>query len=178
MPLLLIPLLVLGVMALWAVLLPLSILQRYRHGRQRRRAQPFAVRVNAWLMLVSAPLFVASAWLSGYWIEGAALHALIGLGLGVVTGIVGLWITRFDATPQGLFYTPPAALVLLLSLLVAVRIVAGLWQLLRRWHAVEAVPPGLLADHASLFAVGGLLLGYYLAYAWGLKRRLGRPGRR
>lgn len=178
MPLLLIPLLVLGVVALWAVLLPLSILQRYRYGRQRRRAQPLAVRINAWLMLVSAPLFVASAWLSGYWIAGAVFHALPGLGAGVVLGIVGLWITRFESTPQGLYYTPPAALVLVLSLVVAARVGLGLWQLLRRWHAVDAVPPGPLADHASLFAVGGLLLGYYLAYAWGLKRRLGKPGRR
>jgi hypothetical protein len=27
-------------------------------------------------------------------------------------------------------------------------------------------------DHASLFAVAGLLLGYYLGYTWGLRRRL------
>lgn len=178
MPLLLIPLLILGVVALWAVLLPLSILQRYRYGRMRRRAQPLAVRVNAWLMLLSAPMFVASAWLSGHWVEGAVLHALAGLGAGVVVGIAGLWLTRFEPTPKGLYYTPPAALVLVLTLVVAARVVVGLWQLLRRWHAVDAVPPGALADHASLFAVGGLLLGYYLAYAWGLKRRLGRPGRR
>jgi hypothetical protein len=176
-PLLLIPLLVLGVVALWALLLPLSIIQRYRYGRQRRRAQPLAVRINAWLLLVSAPLFVASAWMSGYWIEGAVLHALCGLGAGVVVGIVGLWITRFEpgphrSGPQGLFYTPPAALVLVLSVLVAARVLLGLWQLLQRWHAVEAAPPGALADHASLFAVGGLLLGYALAYAWGLRRRL------
>jgi hypothetical protein len=178
MPLLLIPVLVLGVFALWALLVPLSILQRYRHGRLRRRAQPLAVRVNAWLLVASVPLFVGGAWLGGHWIEGAALHALGGLGAGVVVGIAGLWLTRFEANPQGLHYTPPAALVLVLSLLVAARIVLGLWQLLRRWEAVGAAPPGALGDHASLFAVGGLLLGYTLAYAWGLKRRLGRPGRR
>lgn len=178
MPLLLIPLLVLGVFALWALLLPLSILQRYRYGRLRRRAQPLAVRINAWLLLGSVPLFLAGAWASGHWIEGAAAHALAGLGAGVLVGIVGVWLTRFERSPAGLFYTPPAALVLVLSLVVATRIVLGLWQLLRRWDAVAGAPPGALGDHASLFAVGGLLLGYALAYAWGLKRRLGSPGRR
>ena len=178
MPLLLIPLLVVGVIALWALLLPLSILQRYRFGRLRRRAQPLATRVNAWLLLASAPLFLAGAWSSGHWIAGALPHAAGGLAAGVAVGIVGLWCTRFEPGPKGLFYTPPALLVLVLSLLVAARIVLGLWQLLRRWEAVATAPPGSLGDHASLFTVGGLLLGYALAYAWGLKRRLGKPGRR
>ncbi len=178
MPLLIVPLLVLGVFALWALLLPLSIVQRYRHGRLRRRAQALPVRVNAWLLLASAPLFVGGAWLGGHWIEGAARHALAGLGAGVGVGWAGLWLTRFEPTPQGLYYTPPAGLVLVLSLAVAVRIALGLWQLLGRWDAVGSAPPGALGDHARLFAVGGLLLGYALAYAWGLKRRLGRPGRR
>lgn len=173
MPLLLIPLLVVGVFALWALLLPVAIVQRYRHGRARRRVQPLAVAVNAWLLLASVPLFLAGAWVAGHWVPGAAGHALAGLGAGLVTGLVGTWLTRFEHTPQGLAYTPPAWLVLALALLVAARLLLGLWQMLQRWH-VAAPLPSVLADHAGLFAVGGLLLGYALAYAWGLKRRLGR----
>jgi hypothetical protein len=45
--LLLIPLLVLGLLALWLVLLPLSLLARYRSGRARRRARGWVVRGNA-----------------------------------------------------------------------------------------------------------------------------------
>lgn len=178
MPLLLIPLLVLGVFALWALLLPLSIVQRYRHGRLKRRARALPVRINAWMLLAAVPPFVGGAWLAGHWIDAAVLHALGGLVAGLALGIAGLWLTRFESTPVGLHYTPPAVLVLALSVVVAVRIVLGLWQLLRRWEAVATAPPGTLGEHASLFAIGGLLLGYALAYAWGLKRRLGRPGRR
>ena len=160
-----------AVFALWALLLPFALLQRYRHGKARRRAQPLAVRINTGMLLASVPLFVLGAWASSRWIPGAATFALTGLGAGIVIGITGLWFSRFETTPQGLYYTPPAWLVLALTGLVAARIALGIWQALQRWHGGGALP-AVLADHASLFAVGGVLLGYYLAYAWGLKRRL------
>jgi hypothetical protein len=171
-PLLLIPLLILGVLALWIVLLPLSILQRYRHGKARHRARPLAVRLNAWVLLASVPPFLAGAWISQYWVTAALLQAALGLAAGGMVGILGIWITPIERTPQGLFYTPRAWLVLLLSLLVALRIALGVWHMFQRWHVAGSLP-ALLAGQASLFAMAGLLLGYYLMYAWGLKRRLG-----
>jgi hypothetical protein len=172
MPLLLIPLLILGVLTLWIVLLPLSILQRYRHGKARRRAGPLAVRLNAWMLLASVPPFLAGAWISQPWVPAALPQAALGLAVGGMVGIVGIWITPFERTPQGLVYTPRAWLVLLLTLLVALRIGMGIWQTVQRWQVAGSLP-ALLAGQASLFAMGGLLLGYYLMYAWGLKRRLG-----
>ena len=171
-PLLLIPLLILGLLALWVLLLPLSIVQRYRHGKARRRASPLGVRVNAWMLLASVPPFLAGAWVSQVWVEGALPQAALGLAGGVVIGIVGIWITPIERTEQGLFYTPRAWLVLLLSVLVAVRAALGLWQVFQRWQVAGSLP-ALFSGQASLFAMAGLLLGYYLAYAWGLKRRLG-----
>lgn len=170
--LLLIPLLALALLALWALLLPLALVQRYRLGRMRRRALPWLVRANAWLLLASTLLFALSAWIASAWIDAALAHAAGGLALGVAVGIAGLWTTRYERTPAGLYYTPNAWLVLLLALVVALRIVLGLWQLVSRWAEASALP-GLLAGHAGLFAAGGLLLGYALAYAWGLERRLG-----
>lgn len=172
--LLLLPLLLLGVLALWALLLPVALVQRYRRGRLRRRLQPLAVRINAWLLLASAPLFVAGAWIGSYWVTGAVVHALGGLGAGIALGVLGLALSRFEATPRGWYWTPPAWLVLALTVLVAARIawgIAGAWQ---RWHgAVPGVGPW--AQQAGVFAAGGVLLGYALAQAWGLKRRLGLP---
>lgn len=170
--LLLIPLLVIGVVALWAILLPVSLVQRYRMGKRSRRAVGWVVKANAWLLLPSALLFLFSAWVSSHWVPGAGLHALSGLGLGVVLGIVGLWTSRFEWREGRLHYTPNAWLVLLLALVVMARIGAGLWLLASRWGGRDLAMLG--ADHAGLFAAGGLLIGYALAYAWGLKRRLGR----
>ena len=89
-------------------------------------------------------------------------------------GVVGLWLSRFEHTPQGLFYTPNPWLVLALTVLVAARIAMGFVELWRHWQGRETLAMVPVLDHASLFAVAGLLLGYYLAYTWGLRRRLPR----
>lgn len=175
MPLLLVPLLLIGFVLLWALLLPLGLWQRYRRGRARRRAQPWAVRVNAWLLLGSTALFALTAWLAGHWIDAALRHAAIGLAAGIAIGIAGLWLTRFEWIPgePRLVYTPNRWLVLGLTGLVALRIGYGLlhgWQ----WWRGSGGHAAWLAQQGSLLAVGGLLLGHYLAYAWGLRRRLPR----
>lgn len=173
MPLLLIPLLLMALVALWALLLPLALLQRYRLGKARRRAVGWAVRLNAWLLLVSAGVFASSAWLVGHWVDAALLHAACGLGVGVLVGLAGLALTRFDREPRGLYYTPNRWLVLGLTLVVAARIAFGLLRAWQLWRA-DAQAMAWLSQQGSLLAVGGLLMGYYLAYSWGLQARL-RP---
>ena len=66
------------------------------------------------------------------------------------------------------------AAVLALTLLVVARIVMALVELWRYWRGTDSLVLLPVLEHASLFAVAGLLLGYYLAYAWGLRRRLPR----
>lgn len=174
MPLLLLPLLLLCFALVWALLLPLGLWQRYRRGRARRRAVPWAVRLNSWLLLGSTGLFLLAAWLVGHWVEAALPHALAGLLLGVLAGILGLWLTRFEpaiAGQGGFYYTPNRWLVLGLTLVVAVRIVFGLAQAMQLWDGAENHATWL-ERQGSLLAVGGLLLGHYLAYGWGLRRRL------
>ena len=172
MPLLIVPLVVLVLLALWLVLLPVSLWQRYRMGKARRRAWSWLVRFNAWALLVSLLLFLASMAVTNVWWPGALAYAASGVGIGVVLGIAGLWLSRFEATPQGMFYTPNPWLVLSLTLLVAGRIAMGFVELWRYWQGRESLALIPVLDHASLFAVAGLLLGYYLAYTWGLRRRL------
>ena len=179
MPLLLLPLLLIGFVLLWALLLPVALWQRYRRGRARRQARGWALRINAWSLLVSVLLFVASAWLVGYWIDAALAHAAIGLMLGIMLGIVGLWLTLFEFDQSHadlLVYTPNRWLVLALTGLVALRIGYGL---LHAWHWSRGDGDAALwlAQQGSLLAVGGLLLGHYLAYAWGLRRRLPQAAR-
>lgn len=175
MPLLVVPVVVLLLLALWLLLLPLSLWQRYRMGKARRRARPWLVRLNAWVLLVSLLLFLASMALTNVWWPGALAYAAVGVGIGVVLGIVGVWLSRFEATPQGMFYTPNPWLVLALTVLVAGRIAMGFVELWRHWQGLESLALIPVFDHASLFAVAGILLGYYLAYAWGLRRRLRLP---
>ena len=174
MPLLIVPLVVLFLLALWLLLLPLSLWQRYRLGKARRKAWPWMVKLNSWLLLISAALFVASMAITNMWWSGALAYALAGMAAGLLTGIVGLWLSRFEPTPQGMYYTPNPWLVLALTLLVTARIAMGFVEMWRYWQGREALSVIPVLDHASLFAVAGLLLGYYLSYTWGLRRRLPR----
>ena len=174
MPLLMVPLVILILLALWLLLLPLSLWQRYRLGKARRKAWPWMVKLNSWVLLFSAGVFLAGMALTNLWWPGALGHALAGLGIGLVIGLLGLWLSRFENTAQGFFYTPNPWLALGLTLLVAARIAMGFVEMWRYWRGSDALSIIPVLDHASLFAVAGLLLGYYLGYAWGLRRRLSR----
>jgi hypothetical protein len=169
--LLLIPLLVIGLFGLWVLLLPLSIFQRYRFGKARRRVQPWFVRVNAWLLAVSAAAFILFSWVASNWIAGALLDAVAGLAVGGLIGAVGLAVDRFEWTSQGMFRTPNRWLVLALALLVAGRIVLGFWL---AWSDGPATGVAAWATRGGLIGIGGLLLGYALATAWGLRHRISR----
>ena len=171
--LLLLPLLVAGIFALWVVLLPVALVQRYRHGRARRRVQGWVVRANAWLLAASALLLLLGAWIGGHWIDNAMRDATVGMLAGIALGIAGVCSTRFEATSQGLFYTPNRWLVLGLTSLLALRILAGLWL---GWQSMRDAPVAegwnAWLDHGGLLAVAAVLMGYYLAYTFGLRRRL------
>lgn len=169
--LLLIPLLVAGVFALWVLLLPFAILQRYRHGKARRRVQPWFVRMNAWLLAASALCFLAFAAVLERWTDGALRDAIAGLAIGALVGLVGLRLDRFESTSLGFFRTPNRWLVLGLSLLVAARIAIGFWL---AWSDAAAAGTQAWISRGGLVGVGGVLLGYALATGWGLRHRVGR----
>jgi hypothetical protein len=172
MPLLLLPLLVVALVLLWLLLMPFALWQRYRSGRSRRRVVRWVMTLNAWSLLVSVVLFFFGAWVAGYWVNAALAHAGAGLLAGMLLGVIGLALTRFETTSQGVFYTPNRWLVLALTLVVAARIGYGLYRMEQAW--VSDIHAAWLAQQGSVLAVGGLLLGHYLAYAWGLRWRLRR----
>jgi hypothetical protein len=172
--LLLIPLGLLLIVALWAVLLPFSLWARYRSGRARRRVQGWVVRANAWLLALSVAMFLASAAFAALWVGHALRDAALGLALGTVVGIASLWLTRFEPDATGYHYTPNRWLVLGLTLLVAARIVVGVWLAWRRVAGGAAEPVAAWLQAGGWLGVGGVLLGYYLAYTWGLRARLPR----
>jgi hypothetical protein len=172
MPLLLIPLGIALLVALWLVTLPLAVWQRYRRGRARRPARGWAMRLNAWSMLVSAAVFLVGAWVVELWVERALAHAAAGVLVGIAVGTAAAWLARIERDAGTLFHTPNRWLVLALTLAVAARIAYGLWHL-PLWHG-DPTHAAWLARQAGLLGVGGLLLGYHLGYAWALRWRLAR----
>lgn len=92
-----------------------------------------------------------------------------GLACGGALSVYGLKMTKFEPTPQGLFYTPNAHLGIALSMLFVGRIAYRLVEV----YALGTAPQLGRVDFARsplTLAVFGLLAGYYVAYAVGLLR--------
>jgi cytochrome b561 len=92
-----------------------------------------------------------------------------GVIVGVALAIYGLRLTRFERTPEGLFYTPNAHIGIGLSMLMAARILYRLFQ------TYEGALQGPAAAHEFstsplTLLVFGMLAGYYCSFAIGLLR--------
>ncbi len=176
MPLLLVPVLV--VLAVIA-LVPLSIVQRYRMGTSRQRARGWLATLNVAGLLLSSVLFLISATLTAVWVPGALTYAATGLTLGALLGMLGLWLTRWEPSAGALHYTPNRWLVLGLMLVVTARIGYGLWRAWHSWRAgLEGEPWFVAAGIAGSMAAGAVVLGYYLTYWIGVRRRYRRHSAR
>lgn len=173
LPLLIIPVLV--ILALVA-LIPISIIQRYRVGTSRQRARGWLVALNLAGLTLSAVLFlISAAFTSIFWVPDALRYTLAGLASGSVLGLIGLWMTRWEPSIGMLHYTPNRLLVLTITLLVTARVLYGFWRGWESWRAGVAGESWFVAAGvAGSMAAGAIVIGYYLTYWIGVRRRLAR----
>ena len=179
-PLLIVPVLV--VLALIA-LIPISLVQRYRMGTSRQRARGWLIGINVVGLMLSVFLFLTSAAVSSIWVPDALVYTTVGLAGGAVLGIAGLWLTRWEPGLDALHYTPNRLLILGLTVIVTARLLYGFARALQTWRA--GVDDGswlAAAGLAGSMAAGAVVLGYYLVYWIGVRRRFrqhaARPLRR
>jgi hypothetical protein len=167
MPLLIALLVVCGVLGLWVLLFPWWLWRRYRLGKARRRLWPFWTRLNAWLSPLSLLLFLLGASIASWAWPGSVGYAGWGLAAGLASSAMGLLLGRLERFPDGSWHFTPSALwMTLLMLVVAARLLLGALDLWRRMLQAGALPWIPVFDHASLFAIGGLLLGHATTTAW------------
>jgi hypothetical protein len=175
MPLLAAALLFVVVLLAAIALMPLSLVLRYRRGTVRRRARGWVAGINVAGLVVSVALFLLVAAATTFWVRDALPYALAGLTLGSVLGALGLWLTRWEPASGSLYYTPNRLLVLTITLVVTARLSYGFW---RGWHAWRARVDGTTwiadAGAAGAMAAGAVVLGYYLIYWLGVRRRISR----
>jgi hypothetical protein len=154
---------------------PLTLFLRYRAGTARRRARGWVAALNLAAFALSAALFLGGAAIAGFWEPRALPFAGRGLAAGIALGLIGLWLSRFEATPSELHYTPNRWLVLAITLVVTGRILYGFWRGWHTWQAASGQTSWLVAfGVAGSLAAGALVLGYYLSYwagLWWLFRR-------
>lgn len=175
MPFLVLALALVFVLLFIVIMLPLSIAMRFRASATRRRAWGWVVTLNFFAACISAALLLVTAGVSNAWIPDTFLYAAIGLGGGFVLGLVGLALSRWESTPRGLHYTPNRWLILLLTLVVTARILYSFW---RAWQAFQTTPAGeswlAHSGAAGSMGAGAAVLGYYVVYWAGLRRRVRR----
>jgi hypothetical protein len=157
------------------VLMPLSLVQRYRVGTARRLGRRWFATLNAVGILLSIVLFVMGAAITSYWVQPALTYTLAGLAAGALLGCLGLAITRWEPGPRGVYYTPNRWLVLAITLTVTARILYGFWRSIQAWRSGLSggswfVESGI----AGSLAAGAVVLGYYLVYWIGVRRRIAR----
>jgi hypothetical protein len=178
-PLLILPLLILLALIAIVALIPLALVQRYRVGTARQRARGWLTTINLAGLVLSAILFLTSASLTTIWVPGTLTYTATGLAAGAALGIVGLWLTRWEPSIDALHYTPNRLLVLGMMLLVAARLLYGVWRGWQSWRAgMQGESWFVAAGVAGAMAAGAVVLGYYLAYWIGVRRRYRRHAAR
>jgi hypothetical protein len=92
-----------------------------------------------------------------------------GVAVGIALGVCGLRVTRFEKTPDGLFYTPSAHVGIALSLLLMGRIIYRFTQLYGSSGSFANPQINSVTSPLTL-VIFGTLAGYYVTYAIGLLR--------
>jgi hypothetical protein len=153
-------------------LMPLILVQRYRVGTARRTARPWMVTLNVVLMAFSVLCFLAGAAAIAVWVPNAFTGAVAGIAVGAGLGVLGLVLTRWEATAATLHYTPNRWLVLVVTFIVSARVLYGF---VRSWTVAQSgvygTPMIMAFGIPESLAAGGTVIGYYTAYALGLRRR-------
>ena len=175
MPLLVIVLLVvLGFIAL----LPLALVQRYRAGTSRQLARGWLATVNVVGLAISIVFFLTGAAMTSIWVPYALRYTVAGLAFGGILGVIGLALTRWERGSRSLHFTPNRWLVLAITLLVTARVLYGFWRAWQSWRsAIDGGSWVIASGAAGALAAGALVLGYYLTYWIGVRRRLTRHRR-
>ena len=132
-------------------------------GRQRLSA------VRPWITVVVFPLIALLVLLTGSVHPRVGIALGAGVAIGIVLGIHGTRLTRFEATPAGLFYTPNAHLGIALSLLLVLRL--GHRFVMLQLNSGNFDPQSMQLGSSPLtMAIFGTLAGYYVTHAIGLLR--------
>jgi len=156
-------------------LIPFSLIQRFRLGTMRRRAIRWMIGVNAAGTFLSAILFLAGAAITTNWFPGTLTYTAAGLAAGAAAGACGLALTRWELSGGRLYYTPNRWLVLAITLIVTARVFYGFYRSYEAWQAtLDRMAWVAASGVATSMSSGAIVLGYYLIYWIGVRRRLAR----
>jgi hypothetical protein len=150
------------------VLLPLLVWRVYARFKRSIGRQRLS-KVRPWVTLVIFPLILTLLVYASRNHTERLVWLVGGLVLGAVLGRWGLATTKFEPTPQALYYTPNLHLGIALSSLMAARVGYRVLEMVVLDPGVHHTMEDFGRSPATL-VVMGLSTGYYLHYAAGLLR--------
>lgn len=162
-----------AILVLPLVLVPLSILQRYRQGRRRQRVRAWLASLQAAGFAMSAGMLMVGAAVTSAWVPMVLPSSAAALVGGVLLGLVGVALSRWDHVDGHPGFTPNRWLVLALTLVVVGRMGYAVW---RAWHVWATTGAGS-AGVAGSMAAAALLVGYGLGFWAGVRWRVARAAR-
>lgn len=155
------------------ILIPVALVRRIGRGTMRRRARGWVVTVNLVAVVLSTMMFLIGALISNAWAPDALRYSLAGLATGMVLGLLGIVLTRWELAHGVMHYTPNRWLVLAVTAVVAARLIYGIWRVGEVWSAGAGQVQSVAASSLAMsMAAGAVVLGYYLVYWLAVSRRL------
>jgi len=145
------------------------VLWRFYSRARRMVGRQQLSNVRPWITVCVFPILTVLLAIASVAQPMSPMALGAGIVIGVCLGVYGLRKTRFEKTPQGLFYTPNAHLGIALSLLLLGRIIYRLVQVYQASGSVTG-PQINSATTPLTLLIFGTLVGYYVTYAVGLLR--------
>ena len=154
-----------------SILLAAFIIWRFYSRIRRMVVRQKLSKVRPWITVCVFPilLILFAAISLSHAVDMASL--LGGAAVGIGLGLYGTRLTKFENTPEGMYYTPSAHLGIALSALLIARVGYRYFQMSSSdsWPPQPAVGPGNPGSWITLL-IFGMMAGYYVTYAVGLIR--------
>jgi hypothetical protein len=150
----------------YLVMIPLIVWRLYARIRRSVGRQTLS-SVRPWITIGIFPLLTAFIVYAALPDSQRLLSIVAGAAGGVWLGVYGHGKTKFENTPQGMFYTPNAHIGIALSLLFVARMIYRMIMLYSMEPGARPNPADFAQSPLTL-AIFGLLAGYYTTYALGL----------
>ena len=150
------------------VVIPIVVWRMYSRIKRNIGRQTLS-KWRPWVTMTLFPLLVILISLGAMSQPMRLLAMAGGIIAGAVLGVFGTRHTKFENTPEGIFYTPNAHIGIALSVIFLGRVVYRMFQL----YSIDPNAQPNPADFASsplTLSIFGLLAGYYVTYAIGLIR--------
>jgi hypothetical protein len=146
---------------LFAGLIVWSLYRRVRRNIGRQPLHPRRAITSIVILSLVSVLIIGTA--------SQNTNLLLGFGggllPGMLLGMVGLRLTRFETTAEGHFYTPNTHIGIALSVLFAGRIA---YKLIAGSNAATAQNPATPFQSPLTLFIFGLTVGYYIVYQIGI----------